>query len=235
MAEQELLHQAVLARLQELLRVDPSLGYRTLHERLKADPQFSAVSLKKVQSALQQLRETATQSNASMEAQQVPQKGQAGPGENIWTAASDGDSSRVESLIALEGYQPSSADENGYTPVHAAASYGHVDLLRRLLSMEPAAANVADSDGDAPLHHVAEATDLEEEQVKEVVELLLTHRADPRQQNSEGKTCLEACASALAEENGEAMEDEEDAEVSINLPFLRVMAANGIQLEAESS
>eukprot|EP00971_Amphidinium_carterae_P293035 5818151-Amphidinium_carterae.1 len=226
---------ALKARLRELLQADPSLGYRTLHERLKVDSDFQEVSLKKVQTVVKLLKSEEEQQNQTMAAPQP--KGQAGPGENIWTAASDGDVSRVESLIALEAYKPSSADEHGYTAVHAAASYGHADLLEKLLTMEPAAANVGDEDGDTPLHHVAEATDLAEDQIKGVVELLLRHRANPHQQNSEGKNCLEACAQACEdEERGEAMDDEEDGpEMSINLPFLTIMAANGVQLEIEST
>ncbi|OLP89589.1 hypothetical protein AK812_SmicGene28938 [Symbiodinium microadriaticum] len=59
--------------------------FRTLHAQLKQEPEFAEVSLKKVQTALQQLRAT-------------PAAGvrEAGPGENLWTAAGDGDIARVE-------------------------------------------------------------------------------------------------------------------------------------------
>ncbi|CAE7823201.1 unnamed protein product, partial [Symbiodinium sp. CCMP2456] len=81
-------------------------------------------------------------------------------------------------LITLSGFSPGSQDENGYTPVMAAASWGHVDLLRILLQRDASAVNVADSDGDTPLHHVAQAIELEADQVRPVLELLLTHGAD---------------------------------------------------------
>jgi len=62
-------------------------------------------------------------------------------------------------LLELGGFRPTSEDENGYTPIHAAASWGRVDLLRLLLERvastgaeaATAAANIGDEDGDTPL------------------------------------------------------------------------------------
>ena len=69
-------------------------------------------------------------------------------------------------------------DENGYTPVMAAASWGHQELLELLLRLEPSAVEVRDAEGDTALHHVAQATELEEEQVRPVLTLLLEAKAD---------------------------------------------------------
>ena len=51
---------------------------------------------------------------------------------NIWIASSDGDIPAVLEHLAA-GVAVDAKDDNGYTPVHAAASYGHTELLRLLL------------------------------------------------------------------------------------------------------
>ncbi|OLQ05549.1 Ankyrin repeat-containing protein [Symbiodinium microadriaticum] len=196
---------ALEARLRQLLAADDSLGFRTLHAQLKQEPEFAEVSLKKVQTALQQLRAT-------------PAAGvrEAGPGLSKYP---------VLELITLSGFSPGSQDENGYTPVMAAASWGHVDLLRILLQRDASAVNVADSDGDTPLHHVAQAIELEADQVRPVLELLLTNGADVSRRNAEGKTCIDACAQGSLVEG-----DAEEQEPEINLVFLKTMEDLGVQV-----
>ena len=213
---------ALSERILHLLAADPLLGYRAMHKQLNQEPEFQGVGLKKVQTALQNVRALAeaagAQANSESAAAPAVAKAEskpataagyaeaaasqpavaaaatatrcAGPGENIWTAASDGDASRVEELITLEGFTPASPDENGYTPVHAAAAWGHVELLRALLARDTGSVNVRDEDGDTPLHHVAGADELGD-LTRSVLELLLEHRADPSLQNKEGKTCLD--------------------------------------------
>ena len=208
------MEEALITRLRQLLAEDSSLGFRSLHAKLKEEPGFQDVALKKVQTALQQLK-----SAASLAAEAAS----AGPGENIWTAASDGDVARVDALMALEGFTPSSQDKNGYTPVMAAASWGHVDLLSLLLKRQPESVSLGDADGDTALHHVAQATELEAEQVRPVVQLLLEAKADASARNAEGKTCLDCCAS------GAMVEGEEDQEPEINLMFLKIMEEMGFK------
>ena len=69
---------------------------------------------------------------------------------NIWVAAGDGDLSAVEAQVRA-GVSVSAADENGYTPAHAAASWGHPHVLLWLLQ-HGANADARDADGDTPLH-----------------------------------------------------------------------------------
>ncbi|CAK9096931.1 unnamed protein product [Durusdinium trenchii] len=197
------------------IAVSPREVGSSYFQRPELEPSFQEVSLKKVQTALQLLR-----------AEPEPSEGcsSAGPGENLWTAASDGDQARVEALMALEGFQPSSQDENGYTPVMAAASWGHAELLSLLLSREPHSANVADTDGDAPLHHVAQACELEADQLRPVLRLLLEAKADVNARNAEGKSCLDCCAM------GAMVEGEEEQEPQINLAFLKVMEEFGFKV-----
>ena len=52
--------------------------------------------------------------------------------------------------MQLEGFTPTSPDENGYTPIHAAAAWGRVEMLGALLvrSADAGGANVRDEDYD---------------------------------------------------------------------------------------
>uniref|UniRef100_A0A6U4KKI1 Uncharacterized protein n=1 Tax=Phaeomonas parva TaxID=124430 RepID=A0A6U4KKI1_9STRA len=98
---------------------------------------------------------------------------------NLWTAASDGDLTRVQGFLSGgAGLTVDSQDENGYAPLHAAASYGHVELAQWLLA-QGAAAGLADGDGDTPLHYCESAA---------VAELLLAAGAPAAAPNGEGVT-----------------------------------------------
>ena len=57
----------------------------------------------------------------------------------------------VLAFLATDRSLVNAHDENGYTPIHAAASYGHVDLLRTLCKNHGGDANVEDFEGDTPL------------------------------------------------------------------------------------
>lgn len=100
---------------------------------------------------------------------------------NIWVAASDGNSDLV--IQYLKSMSPDSRDENGYTPLHAAASYGHLGLIKLLISQYNANPNITDEDGDTPLHVVCDLASCE---------LLVELGADPNQRNLEGKLPIES-------------------------------------------
>eukprot|EP00747_Dinoflagellata_sp_TGD_P021858 gnl/TRDRNA2_/TRDRNA2_128740_c0_seq2.p1 gnl/TRDRNA2_/TRDRNA2_128740_c0~~gnl/TRDRNA2_/TRDRNA2_128740_c0_seq2.p1 ORF type:complete len:350 (+),score=61.49 gnl/TRDRNA2_/TRDRNA2_128740_c0_seq2:20-1069(+) len=154
----------------------------------------------------------------------------ASPGPNIWTAASDGEFARVKELIESERFVPTSADENGYTPVAAAASWGHNELLKWLLTVDGSAANVADEDGDTPLHHVACASELSEEQLRAVTSTLLAHGGDPLLRNNEGKTCTEICVETAWSERLKSQQEGKQEE-EINLSFIQVLDEHGYKVE----
>ena len=106
-------------------------------------------------------------------------------GQNVWTAASDGQLEIVRVMIDSGAHRADEGDAQGYTCLHAASSYGHHDLLRYLLAQVAVDVNCKDEDGDSPLHYcedVATAT------------ILLQHGADPSAPNSNGQTPADLAA-----------------------------------------
>lgn len=101
---------------------------------------------------------------------------------NIWVAASDGQLDVVKNFIENDKLSPNAKDDNGYTPVHAAASYGHMDLLKYLID-QGGDINITDEDGDTALHTVEEL-----DVAKSLVE---DFKADYKIKNSEGQTPFE--------------------------------------------
>ncbi|KAG9016642.1 hypothetical protein FRB90_002709 [Tulasnella sp. 427] len=95
---------------------------------------------------------------------------------NIWVAAGDGDLERVQELID-EGVSPNAADENTYTPMHAAASYAQIHVLEFLIS-RGGDVNIADEDGETPLFVV---------ETVEAASYLITHGADVHHRNNDGE------------------------------------------------
>lgn len=95
---------------------------------------------------------------------------------NIWVAAGDGDLERVQELVG-EGIPPNVADENTYTPMHAAASYAQIPVLEFLLS-RGGNVNITDEDGETPLFVV---------ETVEVARYLVEHGADVNHRNNDGE------------------------------------------------
>lgn len=127
---------------------------------------------------------------------------------NVWIAAADNNTSVVNEFLT-QGGSPNVKDENGYTPIHAAASYGHLDLLQLLIS-NGGDVNIQDNEGDTPLHHV--------EDLKTAIALVKDYKANPTIKNSDGLTAAEFIE-----------EDDEHPEV---VKFLKNFA-QGIDLETE--
>ncbi|KAJ3043576.1 hypothetical protein HDV00_004676 [Rhizophlyctis rosea] len=141
---------------------------------------------------------------------------------NIWLAASDGKLEVVEHFLqhggpggkqmqpmySIEGntltapfpktigepLDPNIKDQNGYTPLHAAASWNRTELIRLLVTKYGANPNITDTEGDTPLH-VAETVDC--------ARLLVELGADPHKRNDSGQLPIE---SADEEEHVEVVE-----------------------------
>lgn len=137
-------------------------------------------------------------------------------GANVWVAVADGDMERVKFLLENEGMAPTSQDESGYTPLHAAASYNQHELLRYLLEQADdakEAINVTDNDGDTPLFFC---------DVLETAKLVVEeYAADPKHRNHEGRSAAQNAmendnddiAAYLASKTGETLVSEEDVPV----------------------
>lgn len=116
---------------------------------------------------------------------------------NLWIAAADNNIEKVKEFLESPNLTPNSRDQNGYTPIHAAAEYAHLDLLKYLID-HGGDVNVKDSDGDTPLHAC--------EQVS-VAEKLVELGANLDAKNDEDQTPLEKA--------------EEDADFPELIDFLR--------------
>lgn len=101
---------------------------------------------------------------------------------NIWTASADNQVKIVEAYLDSQDFTPNSKDQNGYTPIHAAASYGHIGLLRRLIE-RGGDINIQDNEGDTPLHHV--------EDVKTAKVMIEELNSNWRIKNKEGQTAVD--------------------------------------------
>lgn len=113
---------------------------------------------------------------------------------NLWVLASDGELEAVQALLARDPtLDANSFDENGYSPMHAAATYGRMELLLWLLA-NGGEAGLRDSDGDTPLH-VAESV--------AAARVLLAHGADVLAANVAGECPRDK---AIEDENDELAE-----------------------------
>ena len=106
-----------------------------------------------------------------------------GASENVWVAASEGKMAELRAHIEGGKVSATSTDENGYTPLHAAASYSQEEALRYLIaSLGGRSVDVADGDGDTPLH-ACESEGCGQQ--------LLDAGANIEARNHEGKTPIE--------------------------------------------
>lgn len=100
---------------------------------------------------------------------------------NVWIAAADNNLPKVKEYLASKLFTANSKDDNGYTPLHAAAEYTHLDLLKYLVEQD-GNVNVQDNDGDTPLHAC---------ETVEAASVLLDLGAQLDIRNNEGLTPLE--------------------------------------------
>ncbi|XP_069799668.1 ankyrin repeat domain-containing protein 39 [Dendropsophus ebraccatus] len=104
----------------------------------------------------------------------------------IWSAAMDGDLSRVQRFIQ-KGTDPNLADNFGYTALHYSSRHGHFPVCSFLLK-SGADSNAQTHGGSTPLHRAAYCGHLQ------VVQLLLEHGADPTKTDSDKRTVLHKAA-----------------------------------------
>ena len=128
-------------------------------------------------------------------------------------AAAEGNLALLQSSLQTLNLPLSTADENGYTLVHAAASYGKIDILQHLLASGQVNVHAADQDGDTSLHYAGTV---------DACRLLIeVGKANPQQVNAAGKTALQA----KQEELNEMMEDEDVEDDDEDLEILKGVVA----------
>jgi uncharacterized protein len=119
-----------------------------------------------------------------------------------WVASSEGNLDLVKEALSSLNLNPDTADENGYTLVHAAAAYNQQHILRWLMDQNGVNVNAQDNDGDTPLHHV-ECLDA----AKFLIEVL---KVDSKVLNFEGKTAFLVKQEELQEQMDDEDEDEDE-------------------------
>ena len=105
----------------------------------------------------------------------------------IHDAASSGDLAKLKTLLNGNPDLVFSKDEQGATPLHAAALTGNGDVAELLLDHR-ADVNARTNNGSTPLHYAAEKGH------QEVAELLLTRGADVNAEGNDGSTPLHYAA-----------------------------------------
>ncbi|KAJ2322076.1 hypothetical protein GGI00_005970 [Coemansia sp. RSA 2681] len=127
--------------------------------------------------------------------------------DNIWTATGDGDLARVEQLVEADKTLVNAKDQNGYTPLHAAASWKHPKILEFLI-MNGGDVNITDIDGDTPLHICED---------RACAQLLLDHGASAEAENDEGLSPVQTTLENEATEVTELL----CAKLNISVPVLQ--------------
>jgi hypothetical protein len=132
----------------------------------------------------------------------------------VFSAASEGNLPLLQSAMARLSFAPTTADDNGYTLLHAASSYNQLGILKFLLDNldrnNPgfiAFVNAGDNDGDTALHYSGTA---------DAARMLIEDgRTDPNKVNSSGKTALQTKKEELEEmmQDEDIEDDDEDIEI----------------------
>mmetsp|Transcript_9731 Transcript_9731/g.12153 ORF Transcript_9731/g.12153 Transcript_9731/m.12153 type:complete len:211 (-) Transcript_9731:213-845(-) len=117
---------------------------------------------------------------------------------NIFVLAGEGNVAAVRSLLESQNkngqdINVNCQDENGYSPLMAAASYGMVDMINYLLS-KGADVNLVDVDGDSSLHHCSNV---------ECLKILIENGGDINLKNTDGLNVVDLARQNLQEELGE--------------------------------
>mmetsp|Transcript_24031 Transcript_24031/g.56718 ORF Transcript_24031/g.56718 Transcript_24031/m.56718 type:complete len:175 (-) Transcript_24031:495-1019(-) len=132
----------------------------------------------------------------------------------IFSAASEGNLPLLQTAMSKLNFIPTTADENGYTLLHAASSYSQLGILKFLLDNldrnNPDCTifvNAGDNEGDSALHYAGN--------VDAARMLIEDGRIDPNRVNSQGKTALQAKKEELEEtmQDEDMEDDDEDIEI----------------------
>lgn len=110
----------------------------------------------------------------------------------IHEACREGQTSRVDSLLAANPKLASLRDPDDRLPVHWAVSYNHLPIVQTLVQKKSFDPDVTDGSGWTPLMMACSRKDAEQ-----IVDLLLSKEADVNAKNNNGQTALHFCASKI--------------------------------------
>jgi ankyrin repeat protein len=132
----------------------------------------------------------------------------------IFSAASEGNLALLQSSMTLLDFPITTADENGYTLLHAASSYNQLGILQFILNNLDTNnincttyINAGDSDGDTALHYAGSAD--------AAIFLVEHYRINTTKVNSQGKTALQTKEAELDEMKNEEDIEEDDEEIEV--------------------
>jgi len=108
----------------------------------------------------------------------------------IHEACREGQTAKVESLLAANPKLANLRDPDERLPIHWAVSFNHLPIVRVLVQTRNFDADVADGSGWTPLMMACSRKDAEQ-----IVDLLLSKDADVNAKNNNGQTALHFCAS----------------------------------------
>jgi len=108
----------------------------------------------------------------------------------IHEACREGQTTRVESLLAANPKLASLRDPDDRLPIHWAVSFNHLPIVQLLVDSKTFDADVADGSGWTPLMMACSRKDAEA-----IVGMLLSKDVDVNAKNNNGQTALHFCAS----------------------------------------
>ncbi|KAI4637025.1 hypothetical protein J4E93_010691 [Alternaria ventricosa] len=110
----------------------------------------------------------------------------------IHEACREGQTSRVDSLLAANPKLANLRDPDDRLPIHWAVSYNHLAIVQTLVQSKSFDPDVTDGSGWTPLMMACSRKDAEP-----IVDLLLSKDADVNAKNNNGQTALHFCASKV--------------------------------------
>lgn len=105
---------------------------------------------------------------------------------------------QMADLVLEFGTRKNGVDKDGVTALHLAAELNHVELTSWLLNRN-VKVNMQDRDGDTPLHYAALQDSVSfalGSSHRKIMEMLISHGADPEIRNQNGQTALDILSEA---------------------------------------
>ena len=122
-----------------------------------------------------------------------------------------GDEETGVSILTNFDVDPCKPDENGTTPLHAAAANGLEVILAAILKKPNINVNVQTPDGFTPLHYAAML------RKNKIIEMLIKAGADGKIKNKYGQTPIYEVCSSLSEDGTKSQQAEAEEAKTVDL------------------